>query len=210
MERWAERIDGPIFWCVGALFEYYSGVRNRAPRWMRRVGLEWLFRLILEPRRLWKRYLLGNAVFSTLSGLTFALAAEAVAGFIGLDQVALVRAAGLGLLGFAGFVAYVATRPAIDLQAAFSIVIGDLSWVVATVPILMFDVLSSNGMVAALAIADIVLLFAGLQYYGIRRIKGSPRSSGAFSLRTLPRPTQRSVYSISVASSICRLPGGFW
>jgi hypothetical protein len=132
-----------------------------------------------DDRQRWLRNsLLGNAVFSTLSGLTFALAAGAVAGFIGLEQVLLVRAAGIGLLGFAGFVAFVATRPEIDLQAAFAIVIGDLSWVVGTVPVVMFDVLSSNGVVAALVIADIVLLFAGLQYYGIRRIKGAPRSSG--------------------------------
>ncbi len=63
MDRWAGRLDVPVVWCVGALFEYYSSVRARAPRWMRRAGLEWLFRLCLEPRRLWRRYLVGNVVF---------------------------------------------------------------------------------------------------------------------------------------------------
>lgn len=48
---------------VGGLFDYYSGNIPRAPLWMRRCGLEWLFRLYQEPRRLWKRYLLGNWVF---------------------------------------------------------------------------------------------------------------------------------------------------
>jgi N-acetylglucosaminyldiphosphoundecaprenol N-acetyl-beta-D-mannosaminyltransferase len=53
----------PVVWCVGALFEYFAGRRSRAPKWMRHIGLEWLFRLVLEPRRLWKRYLLGNLSF---------------------------------------------------------------------------------------------------------------------------------------------------
>lgn len=48
---------------VGGLFDFYSGRIPRAPKWMRQVGMEWLFRLAMEPRRLWKRYLIGNAVF---------------------------------------------------------------------------------------------------------------------------------------------------
>ena len=58
-----EALDVPVCWCVGALFEYYSGRRARAPLWMRRWGLEWLFRLILEPGRMWRRYVVGNVVF---------------------------------------------------------------------------------------------------------------------------------------------------
>jgi N-acetylglucosaminyldiphosphoundecaprenol N-acetyl-beta-D-mannosaminyltransferase len=63
MARWAPSLGVPVVWCVGALFEYSSGARRRAPRWLRRAGLEWLFRLALEPGRLWRRYLLGNLVF---------------------------------------------------------------------------------------------------------------------------------------------------
>ena len=48
---------------VGGLFDYYSGRIPRAPAWMRRCGLEWVFRLIQEPSRLWRRYLVGNLVF---------------------------------------------------------------------------------------------------------------------------------------------------
>ena len=44
-------------------------------------------------------------------------------------------------------------------------------------PIVVLDILSANGVVAAIVVADIVLLFAGLQYYGIRRIRGSRRAS---------------------------------
>lgn len=48
---------------VGALFDFISGAVPRAPNWMRRARLEWLFRLIMEPRRLWQRYVVGNPVF---------------------------------------------------------------------------------------------------------------------------------------------------
>lgn len=48
---------------VGALFDYLAGNVYRAPRWMTDHGLEWLGRLIIEPKRLWKRYVLGNPLF---------------------------------------------------------------------------------------------------------------------------------------------------
>jgi len=66
-EKWAcanlEALDVNLVWCVGALFEYYAGVTPRAPVWMRRVGLEWAFRLAVEPRRLLKRYTIENVQF---------------------------------------------------------------------------------------------------------------------------------------------------
>jgi N-acetylglucosaminyldiphosphoundecaprenol N-acetyl-beta-D-mannosaminyltransferase len=46
-----------------AVFDYVCGQLRRAPRWVIEHGLEWLGRLIIEPRRLWKRYLIGNPVF---------------------------------------------------------------------------------------------------------------------------------------------------
>ena len=52
-----------VVWCVGALFEYFAKITPRAPVWMRKAGLEWLFRLIVEPARMWKRYIIGNAIF---------------------------------------------------------------------------------------------------------------------------------------------------
>ncbi|MFC5584533.1 WecB/TagA/CpsF family glycosyltransferase [Nitratireductor kimnyeongensis] len=48
---------------VGALFDFLSGAVPRAPLWMRKLRLEWLFRLGLEPRRLWRRYIVGNPAF---------------------------------------------------------------------------------------------------------------------------------------------------
>ncbi len=48
---------------VGAAFDFVAGTVREAPRWLQRLGLEWLFRLIMEPRRLWRRYLVGNVQF---------------------------------------------------------------------------------------------------------------------------------------------------
>lgn len=47
----------PVFVCVGAGLDFVAGAVRRAPRWMSRAGLEWLYRLVQEPRRLWRRYL---------------------------------------------------------------------------------------------------------------------------------------------------------
>ena len=48
---------------VGAAFDFHSGTKVRAPRWVQRAGLEWAFRLSHEPKRLWRRYLIGNPLF---------------------------------------------------------------------------------------------------------------------------------------------------
>jgi len=51
---------------VGAAFDFHAGVKRQAPRVMQRTGLEWLFRLGAEPRRLWRRYLVDNPAFAAL------------------------------------------------------------------------------------------------------------------------------------------------
>ncbi|MBP1301391.1 WecB/TagA/CpsF family glycosyltransferase [Curtobacterium sp. 1310] len=48
---------------VGVVFDFVAGTKAEAPAWTTRLGVEWLFRLCSEPRRLWRRYLVGNAVF---------------------------------------------------------------------------------------------------------------------------------------------------
>lgn len=66
-EFWIARNVGelrvPILLGVGALFDFYSGAMPRAPQRVRQLGLEWLFRFIMEPRRMFVRYILGNPVF---------------------------------------------------------------------------------------------------------------------------------------------------
>ena len=54
--------------CVGAAFDFHAGEKKTAPSWMQKRGLEWLFRLTQEPKRLWKRYLVTNTLFSLLVG----------------------------------------------------------------------------------------------------------------------------------------------
>ena len=53
----------PVMIGVGAAFDMHAGLKPQAPRWMQRSGLEWVFRLLCEPRRLWRRYLRNNPVF---------------------------------------------------------------------------------------------------------------------------------------------------
>ncbi len=62
MENW-DHIDVNVAFTGGAVFDYISGELHRAPRWMTKHGLEWLGRLLVEPRRLWRRYLIGNPLF---------------------------------------------------------------------------------------------------------------------------------------------------
>ncbi|MEA2423882.1 MAG: N-acetylglucosaminyldiphosphoundecaprenol N-acetyl-beta-D-mannosaminyltransferase [Thermoleophilaceae bacterium] len=63
VDHYFDRLDANVVWTVGALFDYVSGRVQRAPHWMADHGLEWIFRLAIEPRRMWRRYLLGNPVF---------------------------------------------------------------------------------------------------------------------------------------------------
>jgi exopolysaccharide biosynthesis WecB/TagA/CpsF family protein len=68
-ERWvAENINylPAVLLAVGAAFDFHAGTVSQAPAWMQRRGLEWLYRLIQEPRRLWKRYLVTNTQFCWL------------------------------------------------------------------------------------------------------------------------------------------------
>lgn len=66
-ERWMDRIrphvSAPVLVGVGAAFDIHAGNLPQAPPWMQRSGLEWLYRLVREPRRLWRRYLSNNPRF---------------------------------------------------------------------------------------------------------------------------------------------------
>jgi exopolysaccharide biosynthesis WecB/TagA/CpsF family protein len=61
-----ESING-VQLCVGAAFDFHAGKKNIAPAWMQKRGLEWLYRLCSEPKRLWKRYLVTNSIFVMLA-----------------------------------------------------------------------------------------------------------------------------------------------
>lgn len=57
------KLNVPVVWAVGAVMDFVSGKLPRAPKWMLNNGLEWLFRLLIEPSRMWKRYIIGNPLF---------------------------------------------------------------------------------------------------------------------------------------------------
>ena len=63
MARWADRMNVPVTHGVGGSFDVFSGKVNRAPKFMQDLGLEWLYRVLQEPRRLWRRYLTTNWTF---------------------------------------------------------------------------------------------------------------------------------------------------
>jgi N-acetylglucosaminyldiphosphoundecaprenol N-acetyl-beta-D-mannosaminyltransferase len=63
MYEYKDKIKVPVMVGTGAAFDFLAGVKPQAPRWIRDAGFEWLFRLVTEPGRLWKRYLAGNSIF---------------------------------------------------------------------------------------------------------------------------------------------------
>jgi len=63
LHRWLPATGARLGTGVGAFFDFQAGAVQRAPGWMNRLGLEWAHRLVLEPRRMWRRYLVGNPLF---------------------------------------------------------------------------------------------------------------------------------------------------
>jgi len=63
MKNNRDKLDASMMIGVGAAFDFLAGTKKQAPIWMRNAGLEWVFRLCSEPKRLWKRYLIGNTRF---------------------------------------------------------------------------------------------------------------------------------------------------
>jgi N-acetylglucosaminyldiphosphoundecaprenol N-acetyl-beta-D-mannosaminyltransferase len=63
MYRNRDKINVPVMLGVGAAFDFLSGTKPQAPVWMRNSGFEWFFRLITEPKRLWRRYIIDSSLF---------------------------------------------------------------------------------------------------------------------------------------------------
>ena len=63
MADFRQLLAAPVLIGVGAAFDFHAGTVKQAPRWMQPLCLEWFFRLLVEPKRLWKRYLLNNPRF---------------------------------------------------------------------------------------------------------------------------------------------------
>jgi len=67
-EKWAyqhyHQLRVGRIYCVGAVFDFFARTINRTPKWLLKLGLEWLYRLVKEPGRMWHRYLIGNKKFN--------------------------------------------------------------------------------------------------------------------------------------------------
>lgn len=63
LKKYLDALNVPFSMGVGGSFDIVAGLTKRAPIWMQKTGLEWLFRLIQEPKRMWKRYLINNTLF---------------------------------------------------------------------------------------------------------------------------------------------------
>jgi N-acetylglucosaminyldiphosphoundecaprenol N-acetyl-beta-D-mannosaminyltransferase len=66
LAAWKDRIRAPFVMGVGGSFDVYGGRIPRAPRWMRRLGMEWLYRLAREPGKMWRRYLVDDLAFGPI------------------------------------------------------------------------------------------------------------------------------------------------
>ena len=68
LARWGQQIRASVCHGVGGSFDVYSGMTKRAPEIWQRMGIEWLYRIVQEPRRMWRRYLVTNTVFICMVG----------------------------------------------------------------------------------------------------------------------------------------------
>lgn len=129
-----------------------------------------------------KRALLANALFSIISGLTLIVFSQPVAELVGLGAPRLYQITGAGLLAFAGYVVWTATRSPINTYEALQISLGDFLWVLGTVVIIAFAYSSLNpaGILVMLLVAAIVLAFGIGQLKGIGNVYAVPGKTAAY------------------------------
>ena len=66
-EKYRDELHVPLIMGVGGSFDVLAGFVDRAPQWLQKIGMEWFWRLLMEPGKMWKRYLVTNSVFIRLS-----------------------------------------------------------------------------------------------------------------------------------------------
>jgi Polyketide cyclase / dehydrase and lipid transport len=131
-----------------------------------------------------KSALLSNALFSMLSGLIFIMFGQPIAQLIGLGEAVIYHIVGIGLLGFASFVAWVGMQKPINTWLAALISMTDFLWVAGTIllVLLAFGALQPMGIFALLMIAAMVLFFGVRQLHGISLIYAMPNKPGVHRL----------------------------
>ena len=118
-----------------------------------------------------QRALLGNAVFSGLSGLIMVLAADALSQFLGLGSPIILTVVGIVLLLYAPMLVWLANQSPVPTHFTWEVIALDVLWVIGSVILIFTDFvpLTTGGKWAIAITADIIALFAILQYVGLRR-----------------------------------------
>lgn len=128
-------------------------------------------RPIEERQGLLKRALTGNAVFSVVSGVAILLANHWLVRFLGLPEKVSLSILGVSLIVYAAVLWFQAHRPTIKITDAWVAVIMDAIWVVGSYTLIFVVPFSLGGKWAVALVAEVVLVFAMLQWFGIRRIR---------------------------------------
>ena len=123
-----------------------------------------------DSSRLLRGALRSNAAFSTMTGAAMIVASQPIAEFIGITQRWIPIVVGVSLLGFAFGLIRNAARDHIDRVEVGVAVAMDLAWVLGSVVLIAIGLLSNSGNVLLFAVGDVVLLFAILQWVGLRRL----------------------------------------
>jgi hypothetical protein len=121
--------------------------------------------------RLLRLALRGNAAFSTTCALIGLIASAPLASALGVPNAGVLVGLAAQLLVFAAFLVWLSRRPQIHPAVALGVILADVAWVVGTVPVVAGGTLTTAGVWTALAVADVVALFAVLQGVGLRRMR---------------------------------------
>ena len=122
-------------------------------------------------QQLLRMALMGNALFSTISGLTLILAGHRVVRLLGLSDAVNLLTMGISLLVFAVTLVVFARKNPIKVSDAWIAVLLDLAWVIGSYPLLFVVPFSTTGKWIVGMVAEVVMLFALVQWLGIRRIR---------------------------------------
>lgn len=125
-----------------------------------------------DKARLLRSALLGNSIFSFLSGLDLVLFSRPIAKFLGLSSPLVMLELGVALIAYAALVFSQSRRQPLSRSFAWFAIIADVLWVLGSAALIFTDAVAftTAGKWGLAIVADIVLVFAALQYVGLRRI----------------------------------------
>lgn len=132
-----------------------------------------------SPSKLLRRTLQANSAFSALSGIISIAGAKPLSLLLGVNVSSLLIGMGIALLAYAAVLLLNARRENIKLQEAWLAVILDTAWVIGSMILIFAGTLSTTGNWLVAIVADVVLLFAVLQFFGIRRLQQQPAKATA-------------------------------